>query len=307
VKRKEFSIGIAALTISFLFVFFTPFAFGSSSANATFDVFITAEDIVGLWGLDIRLYFNAQSLDLVIATPQPPWELANVVINQIDDSAGVYRLAMVAFVPSPAFSGSTTLAKLTFTSTEEGENGFQLAETNLADKDGDPIAHTIDGLVIRGIPTHDVAVTKIRGYPRGAYQGDPVNLDVTVDNEGDFVETFTVTVYADQDKSTFGDELVVGTQQVGDLAARTSSILTFIWDTTEAPYGKYWISAEASIVPGEIDVEDNFLKGGEYIGGIYPPPAVRNNTDILTRLISVVVVASVVTASTLKIKNYWCL
>lgn len=307
-KKREFIIiGIIAFTIALSPEFFAPVALGSSSIDTTFEICISVEEIVNLWGLDLKLYYNTQSLDLIKATPQPPWELVNIVKNEISESKGVYRLAMVAFAPESPFTGSTILARLTFLRTNDGESDFQLAETNMVDRNGNPILHTTDGCVIHGVRAHDIAVTKIWGYPRGAYQGDPIYFDVWVENQGDFVETFTVTVYADLDKTVFADEFIVGTQQVCDMPARTSQILNFIWDTKDAPYGKYWISAEASVVLDEIDTQDNFLKAGEYIGGIYPPPAVRSRADFLTQMISVFTVALLTIGGTVKIKKYWCI
>ncbi len=293
------------VTLSLGFFAFT--APSSASTGETFEVNISIEDIVNLWGLDLTLYYNTQSLDLIEAKPQPPWDLVTIVKNQIDDSKGTYRLAMAAFAPEPPFSGSTVLAKLTFVRTGDGESSLQLADTTLADRNGNPIRHTVEGCVIRGIQVHDVAITEITGYPRGAYQGDPIYLDVVAENHGDFVETFTVTVYADIDANVIADEVTVGTQQVLDLPAHTSKLLYFVWDTTDAPYGKYWISAQATEVLNEFDLENNFLKAGEFIGGVYPPPYVRSRADLLTQMISALAVATLAVGMTIRVKSYWCL
>lgn len=53
------------------------------------------------------------------------------------------------------------------------------------------------------------------------------------------METFAVTVYADQDKTIIGDEIIVGTKTVYSMPAKSCEILEFIWDTTNAPYGHY--------------------------------------------------------------------
>jgi len=117
---------------------------------------------------------------------------------------------------------------------------------------------------------HDVAVTDITAHPTGLPQGEPVFINVMVENQGDFTETFDVIVYADQEKHIVGDEIVVGMQTVYDLPPGESQILYFIWDTTGVPYGNYWISSEASVVPGETDTADNILTGA-YLGGICRP------------------------------------
>jgi len=72
---------------------------------------------------------------------------------------------------------------------------------------------------------------------------------VTAENQGDFSETFDVSVYY--------DSILIETKTVTDLPAGTSTILEFFWDTTGAAEGIYTIKAEASVVPGETDTADN--------------------------------------------------
>jgi len=82
--------------------------------------------------------------------------------------------------------------------------------------------------------------------------GWDITIDVTVKNEGVFVEKFNVTVYSDN--NTLGEYAVTVFPGV--------RILTFIWDTTGVSEGEYAIKAEASPVSGETDMEDNMMVGG---------------------------------------------
>jgi cytoskeletal protein CcmA (bactofilin family) len=50
---------------------------------------------------------------------------------------------------------------------------------------------------------------------------------------------------------------LIETKTISDLPSGSSIVVTFAWDTIPVPKGNYTISAAASIIPGEIDTEDN--------------------------------------------------
>jgi hypothetical protein len=122
---------------------------------------------------------------------------------------------------------------------------------------------------------HDVAVVEIVAWaPPGlivtsASRGTILYVNVTVENQGTFNETFNVKAYAD--RITEDVHIDIGTQSVS-LANGTKTTLTFAWDTKETPTGSYFLSAEATVVFGEFDTADNTLERGAYIGGIFDPP-----------------------------------
>lgn len=99
------------------------------------------------------------------------------------------------------------------------------------------------------IEGHDVAVTNVTSSRAIAYQGyTMVDIYVEVMNEGVFSETSSVTAYY--------NSAVLGNQTV-TLAPNSDTILAFSWSTTEVSYGYYTLSANASQVPGEIDLTNN--------------------------------------------------
>jgi len=304
-KKKELYVLQITLFISSLSIMSLAFPVAALTPEETFSININIIDIHNLYGLDVQLHYNTASLDLIEAVPQPLWKPYLIAMNQINDADGIYRLIMVGSAPAPTFYGSATLAKLTFQRIDNGENDFHLEDTILSDPKGNPLLHTTEGCNIYGIPSHDVAVTRILGYPRGVVQGKPVSLEVTVENQGTFTETFDVTLYADRDRTIIGDEFTIGTQTVSDLPESTSQALNFIWDTSRVPYGAYFISAQASVVPEETDIADNFLKAAEYIGGIYPPPHVRRAADLLTRFTELFFTAVMGFGGLFGIKRYW--
>jgi len=99
------------------------------------------------------------------------------------------------------------------------------------------------------IVEHDVAVTNVTSSRTIAYQGYTiVDIYVEVTNEGMFSETFSV--------ATYSNSTLLGNQTV-TLAPNSNTILTFSWNTREASYGYYTLSANASQVPDEILLDNN--------------------------------------------------
>ncbi len=122
-----------------------------------------------------------------------------------------------------------------------GENEVNLDDNELT-----------DGTV--NIAVHDVSVVDVSPSAASVAQGYCTEIYVEVKNEGGFSETFNVAAYR--------DSIVIGTQEVTDLNPYTSTVLTFVWDTTGVPYGNYVISATAETVPDETDIADNSKTDG---------------------------------------------
>jgi len=133
---------------------------------------------------------------------------------------------------------------------------------------------------------HDVAVTKIEAYPKSVPQGQPININVTVENHGDAAETFDVIIYANQ----WGTDahFDVGSETVS-LGIGESSLVEFVWDTTGVPCGTYWITAEA-MLSEDADPEDNIAR--TKVGGICVPysPHSVNIISLLLPIASVILV-----------------
>jgi peptide/nickel transport system substrate-binding protein len=106
-----------------------------------------------------------------------------------------------------------------------------------------------------GPPTnfYDLAVTSVTLSKTVVGQGYSLNINVTAANQGDFTETFNVTVYA--------NTTTIETKEV-TLTSENSTTITFTWNTTGFAKGNYTISAVADTVPGEMDTADNNCSGG---------------------------------------------
>jgi hypothetical protein len=109
-------------------------------------------------------------------------------------------------------------------------------------------------------PIHDIAVTSVTTFTTSVIASEPVNITVIVENQGAANENFTVALHH--------DTTLVENKTVTNLAADSEITLFFIWNTTdvkaevdatEENEKSYTIEAEASIVPGETDTQDNTL------------------------------------------------
>jgi len=104
----------------------------------------------------------------------------------------------------------------------------------------------------------DVAVTNVTPSKTVVGQGYSMNVNVTVANQGDYTETFNVTLYANTTE--------IETREI-TLESGASTTLTFTWNTTGFAKGNYTIWTYATPVPGEADTADNtFTDGWVYVG-----------------------------------------
>jgi parallel beta-helix repeat protein len=100
-------------------------------------------------------------------------------------------------------------------------------------------------------PWRDISVVRVLSSATVVYASYVVNITVTVNNEGTVTETFIVTTY-------FNTNLIE-TQTVINLHPSVNITLVFSWNTTDVTPGNYSIKAEASLLPDEMDTEDNMM------------------------------------------------
>jgi len=100
----------------------------------------------------------------------------------------------------------------------------------------------------------DIATTNITPTKTIVGKGYTIRINATIQNQGDYEETFNVTVYA--------NTTIIDTLTNIILTSGNSSTITFTWNTTGFAKGRYTISAYATSVPGETDTADNRLIGG---------------------------------------------
>jgi uncharacterized repeat protein (TIGR02543 family) len=178
----------------------------------------------------------------------------------------------VSTLPAPFWwdSGSThNFAFLSPLVVPPGAKQYDWASTSgLSTLQLDPITITASGSVTGNyvIRVHDVAVTDVVavvphcaskvGNGPWVFQGLPVYINVTVLNKGDFNETVTVILYYNITANK-----IIDTQNI-TVAIGESATLSFVWDTTNAPYcHNYTITAVAAI-PADDYPADNTLSDG---------------------------------------------
>ena len=104
------------------------------------------------------------------------------------------------------------------------------------------------------VSIHDITVTSVTLSTTKVAVGESVTVTVTVKNQGNFTESFSVT-------SKYGTTNI-GSANVNNLAAGQTRVVTFSWSTTGVSIGTYTISATASQVTDEDNITNNALNDG---------------------------------------------
>ena len=101
---------------------------------------------------------------------------------------------------------------------------------------------------------HDIAIISIFPSDYVVYLGSAVTINITIENQGALAETFNLTLFA--------NETIIIVEEVS-LNAGEIITLSFQWQTSECQMNKnYTISAQADILEGEVDIEDNSFVDG---------------------------------------------
>jgi len=115
----------------------------------------------------------------------------------------------------------------------------------------------VDGVVqvLARPPIHDVAVLSVIPSSTFAYIGETVDIHVIVKNHGIYTESFNVTAFC--------NAAAIETLLVENLEPNAERTLLFHWNTHNIAEGNYTLTASASMVPGEENLENN-----SYVDGV---------------------------------------
>jgi parallel beta-helix repeat protein len=102
----------------------------------------------------------------------------------------------------------------------------------------------------------DVTIINVNSCKNLVGQGYSTFINITVANQGDYTETFNLTVYV--------NTTIMQTKQV-TLTSGSSAAITFTWNTAGFAKGNYTIRAYAWPVAGEADTADNMLAASTVI------------------------------------------
>jgi len=246
--------------------------YNTDATGQQFTIAVKIVDVINLYGFDIQFKWDTKYLEYVSHSVRVPkddypdgilWKPIMPIKDDVNTTAGTYWIAKASMWPAPSFNGSGTAFTMTFrvkyhpVQPEPDANiTLELYSTELAARGGDPIPHYRQNgkVILRALAaSHDIAVTSVHPIKTIVGQGYTMNINVTVANQGDYTETFNITLYA---KTT-----AIQTRQA-TLANKASITLTFTWDTNGFAKGNYTIWAYAWPVPGETDTADNtFIDG----------------------------------------------
>ena len=232
----------------------------SEIAN-TFSVNVTITNVTCLCAWEVKIYYRNSILTCINATEGPFLQTggttfwAENITNAYNSTHGRVCVGSTLLGQVHGVNGSGVLAIITFQTQGIGNTTLHFDDTQLYDcsMPPQPIDHeTIDGEVsVVGI--HDVAVIDVTTSKKTVGQNYSVSVYVNVENQGEFTETFNVTVYA--------NTTIIETREV-TLSSNNSITITLTWNTTGFAKGNYTISAYATPVPRETETADNTFTNG---------------------------------------------
>jgi hypothetical protein len=251
----------------------TPSNFSVQNASLPFSLNLTITNVTDLYGWQVRIYFENTILNFIGASEGPFLSSAGAtyglllnVSNGFNATHGTVLLGDFLIGNVTGVDGSGVLATMNFQAVGGGNATLHI--NPYPDPDDDTIL--IDSTVYHPPPHkriiyeatdahvsvpvfNNIAVTNVLPWKTVIGQGYAGNISVTVADTGTADETFNLTVY--------GNSTPIMTQTV-TLPNRTSTTITFAWNTSAFTKGPYNVSAYAQPVPNELNITDNTYVDG---------------------------------------------
>lgn len=243
----------------------------TKTAGSTVSIDIRIADVEKLFAFEFKLYYNTTILTATSASSYAPFTVA-IIQPRINNTGG---WTYVAFsMPMPEEIGFNTtqptpIAKIDFTVNALGTSKLELENIKLTEPIPAVIPYNaVDGLFANvEMLFHDIAITDVTAPSNVPVDGE-ATVTVGVENQGDYEETFSVSLY-------YNNTLIENKTGI-TLSVGASTSLTFTWDTAGIDDGTYTLRAEASVHPDEVDTADNTFVFGEVAIGTRekeaPPP-----------------------------------
>lgn len=228
-------------------------------AGASFDVNVSLTSVSNLYNWTLGFSWDPAVLYVngVAEGPLLSDKGATEFRQSINNTGGFLNMSnRLLNVPLGGVNGSGTLATVSFLVEAKGESKLNIYDTWLFKSDGGIILHVHKDGFFSNV-NHDVEVTSVDVLTTSVKVGDSVTITATVKNLGEVEENFDVTVY-------YGDK-TVGTSAVAGLVPDDSDTVEVTWYTTGIAPGVYTISARASQVPGEVNLDNNFKEASSKV------------------------------------------
>ncbi len=220
----------------------------------TIVVSIIVDSVSNMKRCEFNLTFNAEVLAVErIAILKLQGQYPQTHTN-FESNMG-YIWAQLIYENASTISEATQLMEVEFYVMDYGSTDLHFQSSILIDDNEQPIPHeSKDGFV--WILKRDILIQGISPSKYETYVGRMVFVNVTVSNDGDLLENFTVNL--------FYDSTLIATMNLS-LSSKEEAIVPFVWNTSETSprLEPYSLKAEASILPYEADTLNNVLLEGD--------------------------------------------
>jgi hypothetical protein len=202
-----------------------------------------------------NIVYVGDSLQINVSILNKGTETENFSVGVYYDFTLIETLQVSAFAPS----AQQTLTFMWNTSSVS-EGLYQISAFAPLPDDIDVSDNTfLNGIVqVKAKPHlllfHDIAVLTVSPSLTSLYAGEIDEIYVVVKNQGNFTESFNVTIFYDGN--------IIDTLRVEELESNAQVMLHFIWNTQNVPEGNYTLSALASAVSEEENLDNNLCTDG---------------------------------------------
>ena len=221
-------------------------------AGCTFMVELQIMNLDPLWQIvdaNFTLTYDPTQIELSSVAVDPVWDrlfsfsVTRGVLNRIDINVST----------TMTLGGNVSVTKFTFKALSIGKSRIAVVDCHMHDHVIEiPTDQPREALIIVG--KCDLAVIDVAPDKNVTAQGYSMRINVTAQNQGNFIENSSVIVYYNQ--TSFGE------QDVTNLAPGANITLIFTWNTSGFAMGNYTISAYVNPVLGETDTADNMFIDG---------------------------------------------
>jgi len=219
----------------------------------TFPISIALENAIDMYDYAFKLSYDTNVLNCLGAVVIPQTNETHFTTQiQINDTAGTVWVYVQYYPPANPITiqQPQNVTQIIFQVQNYGQTPLTLNETRISDQNGNLISHEVENGFFATL-MRDVAIVSVKVVSQNiVYPGRIVTIEVVAMNRGNMTtETFNVTLYANN------TSIEVKTVTVEPWSNIT---LTYYWNTTGlTPCSNFTISAKASEVPYELDVNNN--------------------------------------------------